>query len=136
MQPQIIRGNEDRALEGLRILIVEDDAILLMDLEQILQGAGAEIVLCRSVSEALVALAQDRIAAAVLDFRIGHETIAPVARQLSQRGTPFIFYTGQLAGDLALTEWRRSKVVIKPAPARKIVAAVIEALNTKRAAAV
>jgi DNA-binding NtrC family response regulator len=136
MQPQIIRGNEDRALEGLRILIVEDDAILLMDLEQILQGAGAEIVLCRSVSEALVALAQDRIAAAVLDFRIGHETIAPVARQLSQRGTPFIFYTGQLAGDLALAEWRRSKVVIKPAPARKIVAAVIEALNTKRAAAV
>jgi DNA-binding NtrC family response regulator len=93
MQPQI-RGNEDRALEGLRVLIVEDDAILLMDLEQILQSAGAEIVLCRSVSEALVALAQDRIAAAVLDFRIGHETIAPVARQLSQRGTPFIFYTG------------------------------------------
>jgi hypothetical protein len=41
-----------------------------------------------------------------------------------------------LAGDLALAEWRRSKVVIKPAPARKIVAAVIEALNTKRAAAV
>jgi DNA-binding NtrC family response regulator len=107
-----------------------------MDLEQILQSAGAEIVLCRSVADALAALAENRIAAAVLDFRIGQETIVPVARQLSQRGTPFIFYTGQLVGDLALAEWRRSAVVIKPAPARKIVARVVEALNTKNAAAI
>jgi DNA-binding NtrC family response regulator len=135
MQSQA-RLSDDRKLEGLRVLVVEDDAILLMDLEQILQSAGAEIVLCRSVADALAALAENRIAAAVLDFRIGQETIVPVARQLSQRGTPFIFYTGQLAGDLALAEWRRCSVVIKPAPARKIVAAVVEALNTKDAAAV
>jgi DNA-binding NtrC family response regulator len=135
MQSQA-RVSDDRKLEGLRVLVVEDDAILLMDLEQILQSAGAEIVLCRSVADALAALAENRIAAAVLDFRIGQETIVPVARQLSQRGTPFIFYTGQLAGDLALAEWRRCSVVIKPAPARKIVAAVVEALNTKDAAAV
>jgi DNA-binding NtrC family response regulator len=135
MQPQG-RVNDDRTLEGLRLLVVEDDAILLMDLEQILESAGAEIVLCRSVADALAALAENRIAAAVLDFRIGQETIVPVARQLSQRGTPFIFYTGQLAGDLALAEWRRSAVVIKPAPARKIVAAVVEALNAKSAAAI
>jgi DNA-binding NtrC family response regulator len=135
MQSQA-RVSDDRKLEGLRVLVVEDDAILLMDLEQILQSAGAEIVLCRSVADALAALAENRIAAAVLDFRIGQETIVPVARQLSQRGTPFIFYTGQLTGDLALAEWRRCSVVIKPAPARKIVAAVVEALNTKDAAAV
>ena len=135
MQQQA-RVSDDRRLEGLRLLVVEDDAILLMDLEQILQSAGAEIVLCRSVADALAALAENRIAAAVLDFRIGQETIVPVARQLSQRGTPFIFYTGQLVGDLALAEWRRSAVVIKPAPARKIVAAVVEALNTKNAAAI
>jgi DNA-binding NtrC family response regulator len=135
MQPQA-RVSNDRTLEGLRLLVVEDDAILLMDLEQILQSAGAEIVLCRSVADALAALAENRIAAAVLDFRIGQETIVPVARQLSQRGTPFVFYTGQLTGDLALAEWRRCAVVIKPAPARKIVAAVVEALNAKNAAAV
>ncbi|MFY9840282.1 MAG: response regulator [Xanthobacteraceae bacterium] len=135
MQPQA-RVSDDRTLEGLRLLVVEDDAILLMDLEQILQSAGAEIVLCRSVADALAALAENRIAAAVLDFRIGQETIVPVARQLSQRGTPFIFYTGQLPGDLSLAEWRRCAVVIKPAPARKIVAAVVEALNTKSAAAI
>jgi DNA-binding NtrC family response regulator len=130
------RVSNDRRLEGLRLLVVEDDAILLMDLEQILRSAGAEIVLCRSVADALAALAENRIAAAVLDFRIGQETIVPVARQLSQRGTPFVFYTGQLTGDLALAEWRRCAVVIKPAPARKIVAAVVEALNAKNAAAV
>jgi DNA-binding NtrC family response regulator len=135
MQPQA-RVSNDRTLEGLRLLVVEDDAILLMDLEQILQSAGAEIVLCRSVADALAALARNGIAAAVLDFRIGQESIVPVARQLTQRGTPFIFYTGQLPGDLALAEWRRFEVVIKPAPARKIVAAVVEALNTNDAAAV
>jgi DNA-binding response OmpR family regulator len=117
-------------LHGARVLLVEDDAILLMELETILQDAGAQIVgACRSVADALVAVEQGRPTAAVLDVRIGRETIAPVARQLGRSGTPFVFYTGQIPGDPELTEWSSCRIVSKPARAATIVAAVAELLH-------
>jgi DNA-binding NtrC family response regulator len=119
-----------KALKGVRLLVVEDDAILLMELEEILQDAGAEIVgCCRTVKDALASVEADAISAAVLDVRIGSETIAPVARRLGRRGTPFLFYTGQVIDDPALEEWRDCKIVAKPAQAQTIVSAVIDILH-------
>lgn len=60
----------------------------------------------------------------MLDVRIGHDTIAPVARQLARRGTPFVFYTGQVGSDPAIAEWPGRTVITKPAPAKTIVSAV------------
>jgi DNA-binding response OmpR family regulator len=118
------------ALRGARILIVEDDALLLMELEAILQEAGAEIVgTCRTVKEAVKAASNGRIAAAILDVRIGGETIAPVARQLADRGTPFVFYTGQVENDPHLTAWPGHTVLSKPTRPGAIVAALAAALR-------
>ncbi|HEX4043726.1 MAG TPA: response regulator, partial [Xanthobacteraceae bacterium] len=113
----------------MRVLVVEDDAILLMDLETILSEAGAEIVgSCRTVRDALAAIGKRPLSVAVLDVRIGGETIAPVVRQLGKHGTPFVFYTGQVGKDPALAEWSGSRIVAKPASGRTIVAAVAETL--------
>ena len=132
MEPRVEHSFR-KALKGVRLLVVEDDAILLMELEEILQEAGAEIVgRCRTVADALVSVEKDSISAAVLDVRIGDVTIAPVARQLGQRGTPFFFYTGQVVSDPALEEWRGCKVVAKPAQAHTIVAAVIDLLHRRQ----
>jgi len=129
MEPQVVPNPGD-ALKGLRLLVVEDDAILLMELEELLEAAGAEIVgLCRTIKDALAAVERAGISAAVLDVRIGNETIAPVARQLGRRGTPFVFYTGQMGCDPALEEWRGCKVVAKPAQAQTIVSAVVDLLH-------
>ncbi len=126
------QGARDSAipvLRGARVLVVEDDAILLMDLEMILRDAGAEVVgSCRTVEDALATVRKQPLSIAVLDVRIGGETIAPVVRQLGKHGTPFVFYTGQVGRDPALAEWPGSKIVAKPAPGRAIVAAVAEAL--------
>jgi len=65
----------------------------------------------------------------VLDVRLRDETIAPVARLLSKHGTPFVFYTGQIGKDPAVTEWPGSRIVAKPAPERALVAAVAETLG-------
>jgi len=112
-------------LQGVRVLVVEDDALLLMELETILIGAGAEVIgVCRTVADGVTAAQQDGIAAAVLDVRIGRDTIAPVARQLASRGTPFVFYTGQVDNDPAIAEWRDHAIVAKPAKAATIVSAV------------
>jgi DNA-binding NtrC family response regulator len=119
-----------KALRGVRLLLVEDDAILLMDLAEILQAAGANIVgQCRTIEHALAIVKRDSISAAVLDVRMGSQTIAPVARQLCRHGTPFCFYTGQVISDPALEEWRDCKIVAKPAQPQTIVSAVVDLLR-------
>ena len=111
------------------MLIVEDDTLLLMELESILLEAGAEIAAsCRTVKEGLAAAAGD-VAAAVLDVRVGRETIAPVARQLASRGKPFVFYTGQVHGDPQLAEWPQCTVLSKPSRPCAILRALADALR-------
>jgi len=123
-------------LKGARVLIVEDDALLLMDLETILVEAGAEVVgPCRKVDEALAVAETDGIAAAILDVRVGRKPITPVARRLASRGTPFIFYTGQVEADPELAEWHGCTVLSKPARSAAIVAAVAGLLQQHSPAA-
>ena len=120
----------DTPLRGARVLVVEDDALLLMELESILQDAGAEIVACcRNVTDGLTAVEQKPLAAAILDVRIGQGTIAPIARRLSNCGTPFLCYTGQVENDPALAEWSDHTVLTKPARPAAIVAAVVHLLE-------
>ena len=129
MHPQA-EHSSGKALTGVRLLVVEDDAILLMELEEILHAAGAEIVgHCRTIEDALAVVEQEGISAAVLDVRIGHQTVAPVARKLGRCGTPFLFYTGQVGNDPALEEWRGCKIIAKPAQAHTLVSAVADLLQ-------
>ena len=115
---------EGRMLEGARLLILEDDIILLMELESVLGDAGAlAVVACATGAEALAAAEQESLDGAVLDWRLGGETAAPVARRLARLKIPFIFYTAQ-SGTADFREWPQSIVVSKPARPREIVAAL------------
>jgi DNA-binding response OmpR family regulator len=119
---------EERMLEGARLLVLEDDIILLMELESLLGDAGAEaVVACPTVDEALAAAERESFAGAVLDWRLGRETAAPVARQLARLKIPFIFYTAQ-TGMTDFREWPGSIIVPKPARPREIVAALAKVL--------
>lgn len=127
---QLTKLDAERALDGARVLVVEDDFLILTALDSILSDAGAEIVgLCRSVEEALPLAEEDGLTAAVLDFRLGSETVEPVAQRLAERGIPFVFYTGQVRSEATLAEWPNCKVLLKPAPTRMIVAAIAELLK-------
>lgn len=99
------------ALKGVRVLVVEDDTFILMDLESLLAEAGAEMAgLCRSAEEALPIVARQELDVAILDFGLEDGTAAPVARSLLSHGKPFCFYTGQVANDPRLAAWRNSKI--------------------------
>jgi DNA-binding response OmpR family regulator len=119
-------------LRGARLLVVEDDPILLMDLVAILSNAGAEIAgSCCTVASAIETLDTGNVSAAVLDVRLAHETSAPVARQLDKHGIPFMFYTGQMHDEPDLETWRDRTIISKPAQAKTIVSAVAALLRAE-----
>lgn len=101
---------------GLRILIVEDEAMVAMMIEDMLTDLGCTVVgVAASVAEAL-ALADDEaleLDGAVLDVNLGGEKVFPVATRLRSRGVPFVFSTGY--GRAAITsEFARDPVLAKP----------------------
>lgn len=109
-------------LHGARVLVVEDDALLLLELEMVLTEAGARIAgLCQSVAEALPFAKGDGIDVAILDFGLGNETALPIVDYLVQHGTPFCFYTGQVGTEPRLEPYRGGRVIQKPARPQVIV---------------
>ena len=123
-------GSMAHALEGSSVLLVEDEFLLLSELEEVLHEAGAgEVRACRSVAEAAAVLDKCEFSAAILDVRIGGDSIGPVARRLAKQGTPFVFYTGQVRGDRNMVEWPDRPILSKPATACGIVTAVAELLK-------
>jgi CheY-like chemotaxis protein len=122
-------NDNQETLDGVRVLVAEDDPFLLIDLERMLRSAGATIVgLCRTLEEALERAGEADFAVAVLDFRLGSDTVSPVARLLDDRGVPFVLYTAQPRHEPAMAAWRDA-VVEKPAPPPVLLGAVRAALG-------
>jgi DNA-binding NtrC family response regulator len=129
--------NGARVLAGARVLVVEDDAIIAMDLAMILAEAGAEVAgACRTVKDGLIAAAERDLSAALLDTQLGNETVEPVARLLARRKIPFALYTGQADTGPIRAEWPKCKIICKPARPNAIVNAIAEAISEKSAAAI
>jgi CheY-like chemotaxis protein len=118
------------ALAGTLILAVEDDYVVLLEIATVLSSAGAVVVKCSTVEQALQEIEQQLFTAAVLDVRIGRHTIAPVARKLTDLGIPFVFYAGQVTPEPELSQWPRARMVSKPAAAAVLVNAVVELLDS------
>ncbi len=77
-----------------------------------------------TLREAFNLAAREDLSAAILDIRLGRDTISPVARQLAGRGIPFLFYTGQIETDPIRAERPDCKIISKPAPLRTLVRAI------------
>jgi two-component SAPR family response regulator len=76
-------------LDRARLLVVEDDFIISLELQSVLGAAGANIVAtCQNASDALVAIEVGEVDAAILDIKLGSETAAPVALELARASYP------------------------------------------------
>ncbi len=82
-------------LTNCRILVVEDEMLLLMTIETVLADLGYSAISCAAnVTEALALVGQRRFDAALLDVNLGGEASYPVADALARLGIPFVFATG------------------------------------------
>ena len=104
-------------LSGLTILLVEDEAIVALDIEDCFREWGATIFGPFGTLTDATAGAQNarmdgmQIDAAVLDVMLGSESVVPLAEHLRDLGTPLVFHSGhadpaELTGSFPLATLR------------------------------
>lgn len=84
------------SLQGMRVLVVEDDFITAEDLQAEFESLGAKVLgPVSNLKDALDLLAEGPAPqAAVLDINLGGEMVYPLADMLRDRRIPFVFATG------------------------------------------
>jgi CheY-like chemotaxis protein len=98
--------------ERLRVLIVEDEMLVAMNIEDMLLDLGHEVAgLATRLAPALALAGESEIDAAVLDVNLAGEHSFPVADLLDKRGIPFLFATGYGLG--GIEERYRGRVVLQ-----------------------
>lgn len=110
-------------LDGLAILVAEDEPLVSLDVAELLRSLGATVVLASSVRIALAHADSADIAAAMLDINLVGEDCLPVCQRLSERSIPFMFYSGYTDAP-AFRQWPAALVVRKPADHKSIVEAL------------
>jgi len=102
----------DRPLEGLRVLVVEDEMMVSMLIEDMLSDLGCVIVGPASrLDEALELARSAALDCAVLDVNLGGQPIFPLADLLREKGAPFAFATRY--GDAGLRDVDKGSPVLQ-----------------------
>jgi len=118
-----------------RILVVEDEALIAMDLQALLEEAGYNVLGPANTSEAALALiANDEPDVALLDVNLGRSDAFGVANVLAERKTELIFLTGHTAHKLP-QDHRHRTLVSKPYMPSVLLQAIERALQKREAAA-
>jgi DNA-binding NtrC family response regulator len=108
---------------GRRILLVEDDAIIGLDIRDILERAGCLMLgPAANVSDALAVITSTKIDGAVLDINLGGELSYGVADALAAKSIPFMIISGYSA-DRVPAAHRQRPILAKPFLAHELLAA-------------
>ena len=89
-----VRGNVPASAHP-RVLVVEDEALIALEIAHVLSDAGFDVIgPARAVAAALSLIEESGCDVAVLDVNLGGETSEPVAWRLLAKGTPFVTLSG------------------------------------------
>ena len=118
------------ALQGRRVLVIEDESLVAMLLETILDDMGCSVIGPESnIDDGLrSAMGEASLDAALLDDNVAGREVFPVAEALRARGVPFVFSTGY--GEAGLPDhWRGHPTIQKPFTEGAIRDALMKVMN-------
>ena len=101
-------------LTGLRVLIVEDEMLLAMDLEALLEGRGCIVEAANSIPLALSAIEDWAPDVVTLDMNLDGNSSEPIAASLRKRDIPFVVVTGYSDSLAEVAEIKNAPLVKKP----------------------
>jgi DNA-binding response OmpR family regulator len=119
------------ALQGARILIVEDETILAMDLENQLKHQGCGVIdLASRETKALKLLEQNRPDAVVLDLNLDGKLPSELANTLIARHIPFVIVTGYGKRQFDFPALQEAPRLHKPIKTEELVHALSDLIRT------
>jgi DNA-binding NarL/FixJ family response regulator len=124
----------EKPLQGMRVLVMEDEYLIAMDVEQLCRDHGAEDVIILRKLEELGGnpIATHGFDAAIIDIRLGGETTLDFARQLTEQRVPFIIATGYSESETLLETFPDVTVVGKPYAGDALIEAIRGAIERQR----
>ena len=118
---------------AMRVLIVEDMAIIALDIEDMIQAVTpASVQTASTVDEATKALESSTFDFVVLDYSVGDTTSADIARRLKADGVHCVVVSGFGRDALKPDEMQGIRILDKPIQ-QDLLAAEIHFALTRRA---
>lgn len=117
-------------LQGLSVFIVEDEALVALNLEDILDDLGCTVIgPAMRLSKANEMLGGEFAAdVAILDVNIAGEPVFPLAEQLTEKGIPIVFATGYGQAGLP-SSWHSHAILQKPYTIDEVVGSLAKAVG-------
>jgi CheY-like chemotaxis protein len=85
----------EQMLVGKRVLVVEDEMLVMMAIEDMLADLGCtSVTAAATVDKALALIEAEEFDLAILDVNLDGQRSYPVAEALTRHGIPFAFSTG------------------------------------------
>lgn len=110
-----------RDLKGRRILVIEDEPLIGMDIVASLEHAGAEVEgPIATIEDACRVISNSRFDAALVDANLHGRPVGEVAAALVEQGVPFAFATGYDKDGLP-EGFRECPILAKPAGPEQVV---------------
>jgi DNA-binding response OmpR family regulator len=111
-----------------RVLVVEDDPLIALDLKAQLCGLGfSDVHLANNLTAGSTLVRSKTFGLGILDVNIGRRLVFPLAAELRVRRIPIVFCTGYLLSAFP-PEWATHPIVQKPLT-RKVLVAALSALG-------
>ena len=113
-----------------RVLVVEDEALILIDVEQTLADTGVATVLSAvTADDALAIIDAAPLDAAVLDLHLGRDGWSyDIARRLQEKGVPFVFSSGSVS---VADGFHDVPLVTKPFSSEQLIDAIIDVTSSR-----
>jgi DNA-binding response OmpR family regulator len=121
-------------LDGARILVAEDEALIGIDLADHLEGFGAQVVgPVASLSDAIPLIEQNKLHAALLDYTLEDGETIPLINMLVPRGVATVIYTGRRPLPDLSQDYPDVTILEKPRPMHVLVAELADACRRAQA---
>lgn len=118
-------------LDGLRILVVEDNFMLAELTKDLLEDNGGRVVgPVGRLEEGLVQARDATLDGAILDINLHGELSFAIAEVLSSRGVPFLFVTGYQDRSMVPVALRSARRLDKPVPDEHLIEAAVATFAT------
>jgi DNA-binding NtrC family response regulator len=80
---------------GLKVLVVEDEPLIAMEVQDLLTESGCTVIgPASSVEQGMRLMKEEDVDGAVLDVNLGGEMVFPLADALAGQSIPFVYVTG------------------------------------------